>query len=546
MKCKFFLKKILLINIFLINFIYSEQVLLEQINSDNNSGIEIASVKKNWGQSAKNYHLYLSGSYDMAANPDKAVIKFEKLKRTESSVYFYDNYIRFLFLTNQFEAIVNLDQKIKDAFKGNLEIEKIFAQAYFYVGRGDNSQDFLNRLIEQHPNDVQLTYFKAVSLIKSGKLEDGIKFVNACLENKNLESKYFLFYFLMSKIYLQKNQPDQALKYVNKSLDLFQDFEKGWLLKSIIQEQQGQITQAIAGYKKFLDIVGTDEPVEKQLVRLLFVEKRFDEASVVLEKIKNRTPAQDFDLALVKWHSGNVQQALVLIDDLIKKYPDFSDAKLLKVEILVSLSKKEEVLNLLKDWLLAQPENKQILQVLLLLRLSGFDKKNIIDILELVDKEHSNELIISALIDLNFEKDDTAKVLVYCKKLFDLTKDSALKSKILFQTAYTHFAAGNTSNKVENILRTALKYEPVYPSVYNLFAYYYAQIDKNLGEALTFADKALTYLPNSYYYIDTKAYVLFKMGKIEESIKLFETALSINPKDEEVLKHLNLAKSFGQ
>lgn len=544
MKRKFFLLNIFLNSLFLISFAQLAQI--EEIGEVKNSGIEISSVKQNWGQSAKNYHLYLSGSYDMAANPNKAVLKFEKLKRTESSIYFYDNYIRFLFLTNQFEAIVNLDQKIKDAFKGNLEIEKIFAQAYFYVGRGDNSESYLNKLIESHPNDVQLTYFKAVSLIKANKLEEAIQFVNNCLENKNLESKYFLFDFLMSKIYLQKNQLDQALKYVNKSLDLFPDFEKGWLLKSVIQEQQGQIMQAIAGYKKFLDIVGTDEPVEKQLVRLLFVEKRFDEAAVVLEKIKNKTPAQDFDLALVQWHSGKTQQALSLIEDLIKKNPEFSDAKLLKVEILVSLNKKDEVLDLLKNWLLEQPENKQVLQVLLLLRLSGFDKKNIINILEQVEKEHSNELLISALIDLNFEKDDTAKVLAYCKKLFDLTKDSALKSKILFQTAYTHFASGNTSSKVENILRTALKYEPVYPSIYNLFAYYYAQIDKNLDEALSFADKALSYLPNSYYFIDTKGYVLFKMGKIEESIKLFESALSINPKDEEVLKHLNLAKSFGQ
>ncbi len=534
---KFFLFNIILSGLFIVGFADIQEI--------NGAGITLEYIKKDLGRDARNYQHYLSGSVDyMTGKYDSAILKFEKLKKSESCIYFYDNYIRFLFTTSQFDAIVKLPIKIKRAFKGNLEIEKIFAQSYFYMGKGQNSAAFLNKLIKQHPNDIQLLYFKAVGLIKNSKLDEALTFINSCLKNENLQSKYFLFYFLISKIYLQKEQTPEALKFVNKSLELFPDFDKGLLLRSILQEQLGQIKDAVFGYQRFLAIVGADEPVEKQLIRLLFMSKRFDEAVVILEKIKNKTPAQSFDLALIKWHSGKNDAAFKLIEGLIKSNPKFNDAKLLKIEMLIAQRKFKDALDSLNCWLQDEPENKQLIQVLLLLRHNGIKVKNIINILQDVEKKSSNELILSALIDLNFEKEDTKGTLFYCKKLFDVTKDSALKSKILFQTAYIHFSNRNYNN-VENILLTALKYEPVYPSNYNLLAYFYAQMNKKLDDALKYADLALKYQPTSYYYMDTKGYVLFKMGQIGESEKIFEIALGINPNDKVVKEHLDLAKAFG-
>lgn len=533
MKSKF------LLLIFLFSSILINQELFAQ-------DIEIVDARDNWDYDARNYDSYLRGSLDyMSGNFDSALLEFEKLESKEESIYFYDRFIRFLFSTNQFARIVALHKKVQEAFQENSEIQKIFAQSYFYIGKENTADLYLDKLTKQYPQDLQLSYFRAVSLMKSGKLDKALVFVKECLKNENLESRHFLFYFLASKIYMQKNMVEDSLKFVNKSLELFPDFEKGWLLKSVIKEQQGQAKEAITGYKRFLDIVGHDESVEKQLVRLLFVEKRFEEAIDILEKIKSKTPSQSFDLALMKWRSGKHKSALEDLDQIIKENSKFEPAKFLKVEILVSTNHKQPALEFLKGWLEKEPDNIGVLKVLLLLRRAGVNRNSIINVLIGVSKVKSTEAVMSALIDLYFEKYDYKKVLFYCKKLFDITKDSSLKSKILFQTAYVHFANGNKS-KVENILLTALKYEPVYPSVHNLLAYFYAQNNKNLKVALQHADLALQSSPDSYYYIDTKGYVLFKMGKVKDSIKHFERALNFNSKDEEVLKHLNLAKNFGK
>lgn len=528
------------------NFLFITFIFLINILPVKASQIEIASTKENWGAEAENYFTYLKGSVDyLSGNFDNALLEFEKLENKEKSVYFYERFIKFLFTTNQFDHIVNLDKKIKNAFKNNLEIQKIFAQSYFYLGKGIQADIALEKLIKKYPQDIQLSYFRAVSYIKRGELKKASNFINQCLKNKNLTSKYFLFYFLQSKIYLQNNENEKALELINKSLDLYPNFEKGWLLKALLEEQQGKIEQAIVGYKRFLDIVGEDESVEKQLVRLLFSKKRFNEAAQVLKEVKTKTPAQIFDLALIEWKNGKTNEALKKIESLLKDNPNFKQAKFLKIEILVSTGKKKQALLLVQDWLLKNPQDIETLQILMLLRKSGISINAILTVLHKIEKFQVSKMLYSALIDLYFEKFDYKKVLYYCKKLFDIVNDDSLKSKILFQTAYIHFVGGN-KNKVEKILLAALQYKPVYPSVHNLLAYQYAQKNQNLKKALNHANLAIKENPNCYYYLDTKGYILFKMGKIKDSIKIFEHALSINPKDEEVLEHLNLAKNFGK
>jgi tetratricopeptide (TPR) repeat protein len=508
--------------------------------------IEITSAKENWGAEAENYFTYLKGSVDyLSGDFDKALLEFEKLEDKEKSIYFYERFIRFLFTTNQFDHIANLDTKIKDAFSDNLEIQKIFAQSYFYVGKGTQADTALEKLTKEYPQDIQLSYFRAVSYIKRGEFKKAQTFIQECLKNENLASKHFLFYFLQSKIHLQNDENEKALELINKSLELYPNFEKGWLLKALLEEQRGKIEQAIVGYKKFLDIVGQDESVEKQLVRLLFSKKRFDEAAQVLNEVKTKTPAQMFDLALIEWKNGKVNEALNKIETLLKDNVNFKQAKFLKIEILVSTGKKKQALLLVQDWLLKDPQDVETLQVLMLLKRSGINANAILSILHKIENVKATKTVYYALIDLYFEKFDYKKVLFYCKKLFNIVSDDSLKSKILFQTAYIHFVGGN-KDKVEKILLTALQYKPTYPSVHNLLAYQYAQKNQNLKRALNHADLAIKENPNCYYYLDTKGYILFKLGKVSESIKIFEQALSINPKDEEVLKHLNLAKNFGK
>ena len=76
----------------------------------------------------------------------------------------------------------------------------------------------------------------------------------------------------------------------------------------------------------------------------------------------------------------------------------------------------------------------------------------------------------------------------------------------------------------------------------NFLAYCYAQKGENLDEALTLIDDALEEYPESHAMIDTRAWVLYKMGRLEEAEKLLKEALTLCEKDGEdciiIEKHL--------
>jgi tetratricopeptide (TPR) repeat protein len=63
----------------------------------------------------------------------------------------------------------------------------------------------------------------------------------------------------------------------------------------------------------------------------------------------------------------------------------------------------------------------------------------------------------------------------------------------------------------------------------NNLGYYLIDRDINLPEGLELADKAVKSDPNSYIFLDSKGWGLFKLGKNEEALKLLEKSDSLKP-----------------
>ena len=84
----------------------------------------------------------------------------------------------------------------------------------------------------------------------------------------------------------------------------------------------------------------------------------------------------------------------------------------------------------------------------------------------------------------------------------------------------------------EELLQKSIKSYPEHANSYNDLAWLYAEEDKNLEEALILVEKALSFDPEEYAFLDTKAEVLYKMGRVEEALAIEEELLNKNPSDE--------------
>lgn len=494
------------------------------------------------------YNLYTQANYFHSKGDAQRTMQiYKKLFEKKPPIFVYDGYFKFLFDMGQILKIVEIYQKneskFKKFFENNLDFNLMVAQAFLMANQDDKAEKIFVDLAKNYPDNEQVAYYFAVSLIKNNQFEKTLAYLNECLEKPQFKSRSFLFYFLRSKVYMHMNKNDLAMRDIEKSLEVFPRFDKALLLKAMLLEQLGRVNEAIRGYQHFLSLVGRDEMIEKQVIQLMFSQNRMPEALQYLKKLKGSTPEYFFDLAMIEFNSGNYKKALQDINTCIEKSPTFVRGKLLKVEILLAMKNHSKILAFMRDWLTREPYDNSVIHAVLLLSKAGVSKQQIASLFEDVLKSNRATVgVWAALADIYVEQKNYKTSIVLYKKIFDSTSDADLKSKVMYQVAYIYFLTNQTKN-MENILLQSIKHPVVYPASYNLLAYAYAKNGQNLSQALDYVNKALLEDANSPFYLDTKGLVLSKMGKKEQALELFEKALTISPGDAVIIEHIAQVKN---
>lgn len=513
-------------------------IVMQQVNAveivDNNDG------------SSKQYHQYLVATYEQSTGDVKNALKsYKQILKSKPSPHAYNGFLTLLFDVGQAKMIIETyeahEQQLRKTFADNVDIQLILAQSYLAIKQDGKAEKIFMHLATNYPDNEQVAYFTVTSYIKNRQLDRADNFIKKCLKNPALKQKHFLFYFLQSKILVEQNNFAGALKVIEKSLELFPKFDRAWLFKAVLLEQMGKINDAISGYKHFLNLVGSDINVEKQLVQLLFAQQRFSEASEYLKKAHANSPDYYFDLALIEFKAHKLKSALELTEKALKLAPTFSKARLLKVEILLETKQITTLLAYMQNWVSSTLDDPSVLHTLLLLRKAHVPTATILKTLHQIEKQQPHVNILSAIADLYVETNNNKQALAYYEKIAAAAKDPELKSKALFQIGYIHFVT-NQPDKLEKALKQATETSKAYPSACNLLAYHYARSNKNLPQALALVERALQSAPECYYFLDTKAVILLKQGRRNDAIALFKQALELSPGDMVIKNHLRAAQ----
>ncbi len=119
---------------------------------------------------------------------------------------------------------------------------------------------------------------------------------------------------------------------------------------------------------------------------------------------------------------------------------------------------------------------------------------------------------------------------VYNTTLIIIPIFMVLGSNPIYLNYEIHSERMTNEQKEEQLLKSIAHY-PQFSNAYNDLAWLYAQKGIKLDQALEFVDKALSLDPGTYAYLNTKAEVLFKMGRSDEAIGIERDLLKKYPKD---------------
>ncbi len=96
----------------------------------------------------------------------------------------------------------------------------------------------------------------------------------------------------------------------------------------------------------------------------------------------------------------------------------------------------------------------------------------------------------------------------------------------------------NQWNRAEKDFLKALEFKPEQPYVLNYLGYSWVEKGKNIDKARGMIERAVQQRQNDGYIVDSMGWVLYRLGKYEESVAHLERAVQLRPQDPVINDHL--------
>ena len=94
----------------------------------------------------------------------------------------------------------------------------------------------------------------------------------------------------------------------------------------------------------------------------------------------------------------------------------------------------------------------------------------------------------------------------------------------------------------------SLRYDPDNAMVLNNYAYFLSLEERDLEKALAMASRATALTDNNPTYLDTHAWVLFKLGRVDEARKIMQQAVALDAQESAALlvHYGDILKALGE
>jgi tetratricopeptide (TPR) repeat protein len=230
---------------------------------------------------------------------------------------------------------------------------------------------------------------------------------------------------------------------------------------------------------------------------------------------------------------------------LEKHYPTREEAVRLHADHLIKIGEIEQMLNLYKRHLGDQPPVKSYYEEVIGVEnyLERPDSVNhyMEEAIRIFPKDVSLRLLRGHLAAI--QKQDYRRAIAHYKEVFRLDANDSLRSVVwgLIGDLYQQEAneeitpqALQSSTRQRAMKRCyaaynkALKYNPDNISVMNNYAYYLSLEEHDLEHALRLSSRVMELEGENPTYMDTHAWVLFKLGRLEEARQLLRKAVSLD------------------
>jgi len=214
-------------------------------------------------------HRYFMANYhQFGGNIPKAFSWYTQLLNNEMPPYAYKGYVTFLHSLGHYNHIYKLMPTVDPLLPNDPEIQLIFAQVLEQSGKENDSYEKVIKLSKKFPLHEEICYAAAQIFIKRDEPAQAITTIDALINSAPRKQNTFIFHYSKAIAHLAMDQKKLALDSVAKSVELQPRFDRGWLLYSLIEEQLGNVGEALRGYATYQKLSGEKGIIEQHVQRL--------------------------------------------------------------------------------------------------------------------------------------------------------------------------------------------------------------------------------------------------------------------------------------
>jgi tetratricopeptide (TPR) repeat protein len=394
--------------------------------------------------------------------------------------------------------------------------------------------DAFRRAVQAEPENEMTHLTLADAQLASGDLKATLATLRAMCERLPRSAECQL---RLGRV-LAPREPAVALAHLRRSLELDPGRPEVMVEAAELLAQTGHSAEAVAVMRDALERAGDKLAVAERLIRLLIDRGDRRAAHDVVDLLDEGSPGdarQAVVLASLYRALKDTPKAMAQADSALKLRPDLHLARLLRGLLLEETKRPgEAVVEYLKVPAAADEFVDARRRAADVLRGQG-KLAEAIALCEraLADKPEADELV-DALVQLLARAGQAPRALATVTAALKRRPDS---ETLQYALATVYEQAGQWPRAVEE-MRRLLTRNPRHAAALNFIGYGLAERGLSLDEAERLVSAALALRPTDGYIQDSLGWVYFKMGRLDDALRILEQANRSAPNEPEILKHL--------
>lgn len=375
---------------------------------------------------------------------------------------------------------------------------------------------------------------------ESKDYEKAVKFFETLAKRTDYPAKHLAYYYVGRVRSEQKEgkyqkMAEQALK---KSIEIKPDFVEATLSLGSLFMKQNQDEKALKIYSLFQTKFGPNQRVADILSQLYIEREMFDEAYEQFEILEAQTDNSlsiKLKMALILIEKKIYDKAVAKLEEVLREAPE-SDKVRFYLGAIYEETKQDEkaITQFSKIPSGSQYYGEASTHTAYLLKGLGRLNEAIIFIEKAILNKKDNPQMVAMYASLLDEKGDTKKATTV---LENGVVDFPENAQIRFYYGTLQDRVGSKAQVVES-MKKVIELDPNHVQALNYLAFTWADVGTQLEEAEKLVRRAVELEPKDGYILDTLGWILYKRGKIGQSIGFLEAAHRFQPTVGVIAEHL--------